>query len=80
MTDPDRNAEQAVREAAYFIWEGEGCPEGRALDHWLHATSKISREERRRVVDEPVGDEEKIMAGRADANIPALLTKDVRGG
>jgi hypothetical protein len=25
-------------------------------------------------------DEEKILAGRLDANIPALLTKDVPGG
>jgi 5-methyltetrahydropteroyltriglutamate--homocysteine methyltransferase len=30
--------------------------------------------------DAPMEDEEKILAGRTDANIPALLTKDVRGG
>jgi hypothetical protein len=30
--------------------------------------------------DEPTDDEEKILAGRADANMPALLTKDVPGG
>jgi hypothetical protein len=30
--------------------------------------------------DEPVEDEEKIMAGRSDVNYPALLTKDVPGG
>lgn len=29
---------------------------------------------------EPLEDEEKILAGRPDANIPALLTKDVPGG
>jgi hypothetical protein len=29
---------------------------------------------------EPMEDEEKVLAGRADANIPALLTKDVHGG
>jgi Protein of unknown function (DUF2934) len=58
--------DQETHEAAYFIWENEGRPEGRALDHWLRA--------------EPAGDEEKIMAGRPDANFPALLTKDVPGG
>ncbi len=30
--------------------------------------------------DEPMEDEEKIMAGRPDVNFPALLTKDVHGG
>lgn len=30
--------------------------------------------------DERMEDEEKIMAGRADVNYPALLTKDVPGG
>ena len=30
--------------------------------------------------DEPMGEEEKILAGKPDANIPALLTKDVLGG
>jgi hypothetical protein len=30
--------------------------------------------------EEPMEDEEKIMAGRTDVNYPALLTKDVPGG
>jgi hypothetical protein len=30
--------------------------------------------------EEPMEDEEKIMAGRDDVNYPALLTKDVPGG
>jgi hypothetical protein len=30
--------------------------------------------------DEPREEEEKIMAGRDDANMPALLTQDVPGG
>ena len=58
--------DKATREAAYFLWEREGRPEGKALDHWLRA--------------EPAGDEEKVMAGRSDVNLPALLTKDVPGG
>ena len=29
---------------------------------------------------QPMEDEEKILAGRADVNMPALLTKDVQGG
>jgi hypothetical protein len=30
--------------------------------------------------DEPMEDEEKIIAGRHDVNYPAMLTKDVPGG
>jgi hypothetical protein len=30
--------------------------------------------------DQPMEDEEKVLAGKPDANIPALLTKDVLGG
>lgn len=30
--------------------------------------------------EEPMDDEEKILAGRTDVNLPALLTKDVKGG
>lgn len=29
--------EQARRERAYRIWEKEGRPEGRHLDHWVRA-------------------------------------------
>jgi hypothetical protein len=30
--------------------------------------------------DDHLEDEEKILAGRVDVNMPALLTKDVQGG
>lgn len=29
---------------------------------------------------EPMDEEEKILAGRKDVNMPALLTRDVQGG
>ena len=54
------------RKAAYFLWESEGRPEGRALDHWLRASGAT--------------EEEKVLEGQTDANIPAMLTKDVPGG
>ena len=31
-------------------------------------------------VDETLEDQEKILAGQPDVNMPALLTKDVQGG
>jgi hypothetical protein len=79
MPDPARNEEQAIRERAYFIWEREGRPEGRAQDHWNHATIEIAGETNGRD-DGPIEDEEKVLAGRLDANIPAMLTRGVLGG
>jgi hypothetical protein len=79
MPDPDRKAEGVIREVAYFIWEREGCPAGRALDHWRRAIIEACGDECHRD-DEPLEDEEKVLAGHPDANMPALLTKDVRGG
>jgi hypothetical protein len=75
MQEPDGYMEQVIREAPYFIWEREGRPEGGAKDHWERA-----------IIENSTGDcaggedEEKVLAGRPDANMPALLTKDVPGG
>jgi Protein of unknown function (DUF2934) len=73
-TDP-----QELRDRAYYIWEREGRPEGRAFDHWLRALHEARRT--RPVGDhDPTPDEERILDGRIDVNIPALLTRDVPGG
>lgn len=71
----DKDAERAISERAYFIWKYEGCPDGRAYTHWMLACT----EERERL-NELAYEEEKILADRPDANIPALLTQDVHGG
>ena len=39
-----------------------------------------ARIEERERQNELVHEEEKVLAGRLDANMPALLTKDVQGG
>jgi hypothetical protein len=31
----------AIREAAYRIWQSEGCPEGCDLEHWLRAEREV---------------------------------------
>jgi hypothetical protein len=36
--------EQAVRELAYAIWEANGCPDGRADEHWCQAEAQIDAE------------------------------------
>ena len=77
MPKSGRNDHTTIRERAYFIWLREGCPDGRAQDHWRAANFESLDQEHD---DELFAEEEKVLAGRPDANIPALLTKDVRGG
>jgi hypothetical protein len=76
MPKSGRNDQITIRERAYFIWLREGCPDGRAQDHWRAASFESLNQEH----DDEFAEEEKVLAGRPDANIPALLTKDVRGG
>lgn len=79
MPEARDNKERIVRDRAYHIWEREGRPDGRAHDHWHRAISEVFRAEPRPGED-PMLDEEKILAGRLDVNMPALLTRDVPGG
>jgi hypothetical protein len=37
MLGTDHEIESKTRYRAYAIWEAEGRPEGRAMDHWLAA-------------------------------------------
>lgn len=79
MLETNDNNEQTVRDRAYFIWEREGRPEGRAHDHWYRAVREAFRPELE-PDDGSMLEEEKVLAGRIDVNMPALLTRDVPGG
>ena len=37
--------EHKVRERAYAIWESEGRPEGKEVEHWLRAEAEVAAEE-----------------------------------
>ena len=37
-------SESVVRTAAYYIWEREGCPDGRELEHWNLAKAQLASE------------------------------------
>ena len=54
-------------------------PEDCAQDHWLFETIEPLGEDSGSGV-EFTEEEEKVLAGRPEANIPALLTMDVEGG
>jgi hypothetical protein len=36
-----QSVEQAIRERAYQIWEEEGRPDCKELDHWLRAETEV---------------------------------------
>jgi hypothetical protein len=53
-THPERylgpDHESVIRERAHAIWEREGRPEGRELDHWLTAERELRDEHRQRLL------------------------------
>ena len=65
--------EQAIREAAYSIWEREGRPEGRADEHWYRAVAEIDPAP---LDEQPNGDE----TDPAKIDPPAVPTKDASVG
>ena len=34
--------EHLIRTRAYAIWESEGCPHGRDLEHWTRASQELA--------------------------------------
>jgi hypothetical protein len=51
----DPELRRRIEERAYALWEANGRPEGRALDHWLQAEQEI--------VNQSVAGEEDPLAG-----------------
>ena len=43
--------EEQIRERAYLIWEQEGRPEGKALEHYLRAKQILEDKEAARVIE-----------------------------
>src|SRR5271155_5827877 len=44
----------AIRERSYRIWQEEGCPEGKACEHWSRAIVELGAEFRSSI---PTGDD-----------------------
>jgi hypothetical protein len=72
---PD-DIEQSVHEAAYFLWERDGRPEGLALEHWTAVQRIVANREQ----GDLTAVEQAVVEGDPEADYPAVLTKDVPGG
>ncbi|MGH6988856.1 MAG: DUF2934 domain-containing protein [Stellaceae bacterium] len=42
----DTNRDIGIAIRAYHLWKNEGCPDGKALDHWLTAEATALGETR----------------------------------
>ena len=78
--DPDFNdpaLEEAIRLTAYFLWENDGRPEGRAEEYWRRAREKhLSERTYDRWLEEnaPASDNQESPAGD---EIPDRLRKPI---
>lgn len=43
--------EEQIKERAYYIWEQEGQPEGKDLEHYLRAKQMLEAEEAARILE-----------------------------
>lgn len=57
--------EERLQQRAYEIWEAEGCPEGRDIDHWIQAERELAV---------PLDGNNITMAHRANGPTDASLT------
>ncbi|HZD25678.1 MAG TPA: DUF2934 domain-containing protein [Alphaproteobacteria bacterium] len=48
MSATPADREKVIRERAYAIWQGEGCPNGRDQAHWLQAEQELAGRRRSR--------------------------------
>jgi Protein of unknown function (DUF2934) len=68
--------EDRIRNRAYELWEAEGRPEGREVDHWLRAAQEVSGEvaAETSVVGTPVARRPRTPRSATTAASPATRT------
>lgn len=59
------NVEEQIRQRAHEIWESEGCPEGRDVEHWQQARSEV----------EPFQEEGDPLAGSVESSVAIPMPK-----
>jgi hypothetical protein len=53
--------EEQIRHEAFRLWQREGCPEGRELDHWLAAKEIVHHHLHEAVEEQKRRDEEVLL-------------------
>ena len=71
MQGTEMNRDEEIRQAAYKLWQQEGCPDGYDVQHWLRA--KMIWEEINRPQSEPK--QSKALNKRKSRKISAAETE-----
>jgi hypothetical protein len=66
ITMSDRD--ERIKQRAYEIWEEQGRPEGKELDHWQQAAEEFNANS----VEDPMGDELSLIPDAGDENLSVL--------
>jgi len=59
---PRGDLSEEIRHEAYLLWQQDGCPEGRELDHWLAAQERVRHRQHLDHVDRDDPREPKVRA------------------
>lgn len=57
VTRPRFDPTEEIRHEAYLLWQQEGCPAGRELDHWLAAQELVKHRTRQIRTTAPTDEE-----------------------
>ncbi|MGA2043042.1 MAG: DUF2934 domain-containing protein [Roseiarcus sp.] len=68
--------EEIIKARAYAIWEGEGRPDGRDLEHWRRASQEIAAMD----AEPPRRQEEEATARAAARRVGRTITPDAARG
>ncbi|MGE5547479.1 MAG: DUF2934 domain-containing protein [Solirubrobacterales bacterium] len=68
--------EELIRERAYHIWLREGCPDGRAEDHWQMARTELAIEMTPGAAKEPNPAKDGATAPRDEPVEPLLAVEN----
>jgi hypothetical protein len=64
-----------VEQRAYEIWDREGRPHGKALEHWHQAVAEIAREEKKATKAKVTGAKKKTAKAKKAAAKPAATAR-----
>lgn len=62
-TRPRGEPTEEIRHEAYLLWQQDGCPDGRELDHWLAAQERV-KHRARHARPRPIADDERELKVR----------------
>lgn len=63
--------EEQIRTRAYYLWEADGCPQGRDWEYWMRAKTELERQPEAPAVQATAPTRKKTAASETRASAPA---------